>query len=204
MLYRVILILVIAALATGLSSAYAHVTVHVGPYEIEAGWREEPPLVNQQNAIVYKITEDGNGVLNAFRDMTATVKSGAASKQLDILSDVRIGHYYSKIIPTQMGPITIELKGKIRDVPIDQQIQIEDVESINMLAFPPVSAGSQDSAHLTNAISSLQRDVSQLKAGGVGQSQSTDLGKSYDYALFALGLGAAGVILAVTSLIKRK
>jgi hypothetical protein len=201
---RFIAIFGIAILMTGFYSAYAHVDVFVDPYNIEVGWREEPPLVNQQNAITYKIMKDGSGVTNAFRDMTATIKSGSVSKQLEILSDVRAGHYYSKIIPTQIGPITIELRGTIAGVPINEQITIEDVEDINLLAFPPTGASElPDLVHLKNAISSLQRDVAQIKSSGVDGSQ-TDAGKSYDYAVFALGIGAAGVILAVVSLIKRK
>lgn len=204
MVYRLAAILAIAVMVSGFYSAYAHVAVSVGPYEIEVGWRDEPPLVNQQNAITYKILEDGGGVVNAFRDLTATAKSGSASKQLDILSDTRLGHYYSRIIPTQMGPITVDLQGTIGGIQVDEQIQIEDVESINLLAFPPTSSGPQDSSHLTNAITSLQRDISQIKSGGLGSGSGADLGQSYDFALFALGIGAAGVILAVTSLIKRK
>ncbi|MEM4391682.1 MAG: hypothetical protein QXG67_02725 [Candidatus Nitrosotenuis sp.] len=194
----------IVILTTGFYSAYAHVDVFVDPYDIEVGWREEPPLVNQQNAITYKIMKDGSGVTNAFRDMTATVKSGSVSKQLEILSDVRTGHYYSKIIPTQMGPITVELRGTIAGVPINEQITIEDVEDINLLAFPPTGASQlPDLVHLKNAMSSLQKDIAQIKSSGVDGSQ-TDVGKSYDYAVFALGIGAAGVVLAVVSLIKRK
>jgi hypothetical protein len=201
---KFIAIIGIVILTTGFYSAYAHVDVFVDPYDIEVGWREEPPLVNQQNAITYKIMKDGSGVTNAFRDMTATVKSGSLSKQLEILSDVRSGHYYSKIIPTQMGPITIELRGTIAGVPINEQITIEDVEDINLLAFPPTGASElPDLVHLKNAMSSIQRDVAQIKSGGVDGSQ-TDVGKSYDYAVFALGIGAAGVVLAVVSLIKRK
>jgi hypothetical protein len=201
---KFIAIIGIVILTTGFYSAYAHVDVFVDPYDIEVGWREEPPLVNQQNAITYKIMKDGSGVTNAFRDMTATVKSGSLSKQLEILSDVRSGHYYSKIIPTQMGPITIELRGTIAGVPINEQITIEDVEDINLLAFPPTGASElPDLVHLKNAMSSIQRDVAQIKSGGVDGSQ-TDVGKSYDYAIFALGIGAAGVVLAVVSLIKRK
>ncbi|MEM3143906.1 MAG: hypothetical protein QXW91_04705, partial [Candidatus Nitrosotenuis sp.] len=181
----------IVILTTGFYSAYAHVDVFVDPYDIEVGWREEPPLVNQQNAITYKIMKDGSGVTNAFRDMTATVKSGSVSKQLEILSDVRTGHYYSKIIPTQMGPITVELRGTIAGVPINEQITIEDVEDINLLAFPPTGASQlPDLVHLKNAMSSLQKDIAQIKSSGVDGSQ-TDVGKSYDYAVFALGIGAA-------------
>lgn len=208
---RIFLIFAFSVLAFGSYSAYAHKTVAVGPYEIEVGWRDEPPLVSQQNAIVFAITEDEDGiksgVTNAFKDLTATVKSGSVSKQLDILSDARPGHYYSKIIPTKMGTLVIQMTGTVNGVEVNEEVAIEDVEDINLLAFPPTGAsGLPDLAQLKNAMSSLQKDVTELKSkvGGVSAGTSVDLGKSYDYAVFAMAIGAAGTVLAVISLIKRK
>jgi len=204
-----IMILAVAALMPGFYFADAHKTVFVEQYEIEVGWQEEPPLVNQQNAIVFAITESAGegakkGVTSAFRDLTATVNSGSISKQLTILSDVRAGHYYSKIIPTKVGALVVEIKGTINGVPVDERVAIEDVEDINLLAFPPTGAsGAPDVAQLKNAMSALQQDVAQLKAGGAGSSSAADP-MSYDYAIFAMGIGAAGIILAVIALIKRK
>lgn len=190
---------------SGVSPVFAHKTVFVEQYEIEIGWRDEPPLVSQQNAIVFAITtEEGegvrSGVTNAFKDLTATIKSGSAQKQLDVLSDAKAGHYYSKIIPTQTGSLVVELKGTINGIEVNEQVQIEDVENINIIAFPPTDAsGLPDLAKIKNTLGQLQQDVAQLSQGGTDNS-----GQSYDYAVFAMGLGAAGVILAVISLIKRK
>jgi hypothetical protein len=191
---------------SGLLPVSAHKTVFVDEYEIEVGWRDEPPLVSQQNAIVFAITtSDGDvstGVTNAFRDLTATVKSGSVSKQLDVLSDTKTGHYYSKIIPTQTGSLVVELKGAINGMEVNETVQIEDVESINVVAFPPTDAsGLPDLAKIKNTLGQLQQDVARLDRGEVSGGES---GKSYDYAMFAMGLGAAGVILAVISLVKRK
>lgn len=203
--------LFVVILVSGFSASFAHKTVTIEQYEIEVGWRDEPPLVSQQNAIVFSITtEEGqgvkSGVTNAFRDLTATVKSGSVTKTLDILSDVKTGHYYSKIIPTKTGTLTIELTGSIEGVPVNEQVDIEDVESLDVIAFPPGgSAGQADIAQLKNAMSSIQKDVSALKSkvGSVGTGD-VDLSKSYDFAVFGLALGAAGVILAVIAMIKRK
>lgn len=190
---------------SGVSPVFAHKTVFVEQYEIEIGWRDEPPLVSQQNAIVFAITtEEGegvrSGVTNAFKDLTATIKSGSAQKQLDVLSDAKAGHYYSKIIPTQTGSLVVELKGTINGIEVNEQVQIEDVENINIIAFPPTDAsGLPDLAKIKNTLGQLQQDVAQLSQGGTDNS-----GQSYDYAVFAMGLGAAGVILAVISLVKRK
>jgi hypothetical protein len=199
-----------AILLIGFYSASAHKTVTVEQYEIEVGWRDEPPLVGQQNAIVFAITEGEEvkaGVTNAFRDLQATVKSGSVSKTLDVLSDVRAGHYYAKIIPTKTGSLTIELAGTINNVPINEQITVEDVESADLLAFPPTGSGAgQDISALKNALSSLQKDVADVKSklSGVTTGTDIDLSKSYDFAVFGMALGAAGVILAIIAMIKRK
>jgi len=207
-----LLVVVTAILITGFYSVSAHKTVTVGQYEIEVGWRDEPPLVNQQNAITFVITEgEGNvqsGVTNAFRDLQATVKSGSVTKSLDVLSDVRAGHYYSKIIPTKTGSLVVDLKGTINGAPVSEEVAIEDVESIDVIAFPPTGSGgsNQDILALKNAMSSLQKDVTEIKSkmSNIADGTSIDLSKSYDFAVFGLALGAAGVILAVTAMIKRK
>ena len=78
-------------LVSGLvSSAYAHTTIHIDKYEIEAGWGSEPPVVGLLNKITIDVAESGEvegltmGVTNAFKNMQATVISGGASKLLEI------------------------------------------------------------------------------------------------------------------------
>ena len=200
-------------LFSAISPAFAHTIVNVEPYEIDVGWRDEPPLVTQQNAITFSITQpEGNniksGVTNAFKDLEATVNSGGVSKLLDINSDIRAGQYYAKIIPTKTGTLVVELKGSINGVTINEQVPIEDVESTDVLAFPPTGSdgSNQDVLALKNALTSLQRDVTEIKSkvGTVATGPNADLSKSYDFAIFGMALGAAGVVLAVAAMIKRK
>ena len=189
----------------------AHTTVHVEPYEIEAGWGIEPPIVGIRNDIVFKIIERGEnegtytGVTSVFKGVDATVMFGGASKGISINSDPRPGYYYSPIIPTKTGTYMVELKGEIRGVPVDVKIPIEDVEPTAILDFPPSGSatGDTDVAALKNAISSLQQDVSKLKSGET-EVTSTDSGAAYDYAIFGLSIAAAAIILAIIALVKRK
>ena len=87
-----------------MSSAFAHTTIHIEQYEIEAGWGDEPPVVNLPNKIVIEVAESGEkeglrtGVNSAFKSMTATLISGVATKTLDINTDPRLGYYYAKIL----------------------------------------------------------------------------------------------------------
>jgi len=192
-----------------IAPSYAHTTVEVGPYEIEAGWGIEPPVVGIRNDLVFKITEAGEtegtrkGVTSVFKNIDATVMFGGASKKIDINSDPRPGHYFSPIIPTKTGSYLVEFKGEIRGVSIDVKIPVEDVEPTAVLDFPPSSsAGDIDIAALKNAIASLQQDVSKLNSGET--SIPTNGGESYDFAIFGLSIASAAIILAIISLIKRK
>ncbi|MFM8658637.1 MAG: hypothetical protein ACKOCQ_01705 [Candidatus Nitrosotenuis sp.] len=201
---KAILLLALMIFATAITPAFAHKTITVDQYDIEVGWKDEPPLVGQQNAITLEFsTDEGNGVssgvTNALKDLTVTISSGSVSKQLDVLSDDKPGHYYAKIIPTQTGPLTVSVQGTLNGVIVNEQAEIEDVDSINVIAFPPTDvSGSSDIAKIKNSLGQLQQDVSQISQGG-----SANTGKS-DYAILALGIGAAGVMLAVFSLVKRK
>ena len=197
------------------ASAYAHTTIEVGHYEIEVGWQDEPPVVGILNAITIDIREPGDvegasmGITNAFRNLDATVISGGASKVLDINTDPRPGHYYAKIIPTKTGSLEVKLEGKINGIEVNAVIPIEDVESTSILDFPVTSGSSsgQEVTALKNAVTSLQKDVSSIKSqvGGIDTSSGNfDVETAYNFGVFGISLGAAGVILAIIAMVKRK
>ncbi len=191
-----------------LTPSFAHTTVEVEQYKIEVGWSIEPPVVGIRNDIVVKITESGDsdgtyrGITSAFKNLEGTVMYGGATKTIDFSGDPKPGYYFSPIIPTKTGSYLMDLQGEIRDVTINVQIPIEDVESTSVLDFPPTSSeGSTDVSALKNAISSLQQDVSKLKSG---ETSTSNGGAAYDFAIFGLSIAAAAIILAIIALIKRK
>ena len=191
-----------------LTPSFAHTTVEVEQYKIEVGWSIEPPVVGIRNDIVIKITESGDsegtyrGITSAFKNLDGTVMYGGASKSIDFSGDPKPGYYFSSIIPTKTGTYLMDLQGEIRDVTINVQIPIEDVESTSVLDFPPRSSeGSTDVSALKNAISSIQQDVSKLKSG---ETSTSNGGTAYDFAIFGLSIAAAAIILAIVALIKRK
>ena len=213
--YSLFAIVGLIALGFSFSFVYAHTTIEVGPYEIEVGWQDEPPVVGILNAITIDIREPGDvegvsmGVNNAFKNLRASVVSGGASKMLDINTDPRPGHYYAKIIPTKTGSLEIRLQGEINGIEVNDVIPIEDVESTSVLDFPTTSGSSsgQEVAALKNAITSLQKDVSSMKTqvGGINtDSGDFDTETAYNFGVFGVSLGAAGVILAIIAMVKRK
>jgi len=206
-------VLFVLLLGGSVSVVYAHNSVEVEQYEIEVGWGIEPPVVGFRNDFVFEISEspsDGikSYVKNAFKNLEATAKFGGVTKNLDINSDSRPGHYFSPVIPTKIGSMSILLKGEIDGVLVDVEIPLEDVESTAVLDFPPTSGSSsnEDVAALKNAMSFVQKDISDIKSkiDVIDSSSSDDAGPAYDFAVFALSLGAAGVILAIIAMVKRK
>jgi hypothetical protein len=210
-----IILTALLVFGTSFSSVYAHTTVEVGTYEIEVGWQDEPPVVGILNAITVDISEPNKetgiftNVTNGFRNMDATVISGGATKILDINSDPRPGHYYAKIIPTKIGSMEVKIQGELNGTSINVIVPIEDVESTSVLDFPPTtsSASGQEIGALKNALSSLQKDVSNIKSN-VGDVSLTSDGISvesaYNFGVFGLSLGAAAVILAIIAMLRRK
>ena len=199
-------------LILGFPSVYAHKTITVQNLAIEVGWQDEPPLVGFINAITFEINENTlngqSGVKNAFKNLQAIVKYGGITKILDIDSDPKAGSYHSKIIPTRTGSLAVELKGDINGVPIDSEITIEDVEDKGILSFPDTTGSSeQDMTAIKNAMAGLQKEVTELKTklSGVNTAAGEfDIENAYNFAVFGLSLGAAGVILAIIAMIKRK
>jgi len=180
------------------SVAFGHKTVNVEQYEIVVGWDIEPSIVGFRNSITFEISEAES----------ENVKSGGITKTLDINSDPRVGHYFSDIIPTRTGTIEIDLKGEINGIAVDVSVPVEDVENTAVLDFPPTTSSSgQDVSALKNAMSSLQQDVSDIKSK-IGEidtgSANVNVESAYNFGVFGLALGAAGVILAIIAMIKRK
>ena len=203
-------------LVSGLvSSAYAHTTIYIDKYEIEAGWGVEPPVVDLLNKITIDVGESGEvkgvtmGITNAFKNMQATVMSGGVSKVLDIAPEPQIGKYSAKIIPTKTGSMSVKIVGTLNGVEVDVVIPIEDVESTSIFDFPPTSGSSSagEIGALKNALSSLQKDVSNIKSN-VGDVSLTaggvDIENAYNFGVFGLSLGAAAVILAIIAMLRRK
>ena len=188
----------------------AHTSVDVDNIKIDVGWGIEPPVVGIRNDFVFKIVEIGEtegsykGITSAFKNLDTTAMYGGATKKIDISSDPRPGYYFSPVIPTKTGTIIIDLKGEINGIEVDVQVSIEDVEPTAILDFPPVNKQSSDSdvIALKNAISSLQKEVSSIKSGSGVEDFSSEA--SYDFAVFGISLGAAGVVLAIISMTKKR
>jgi hypothetical protein len=146
MKYRVSLAaLFVAALAAVcmFQAASAHTTVHVGNYDVEVGWVDEPPIVGQRNAIVVNVANktDANAQVDISK-LAVDVTYGGQTKTLTLqpLSEDTTNQYVAPILPLVPGQYTVQLRGQLDTTNITQDVTPEEVVPADTLAFPNVAA----------------------------------------------------------------
>jgi hypothetical protein len=133
------------ALVSNFQLALAHEEITIGDYTLEIGWVNEPPIVGQQNAIVVNVstTSDGKPVEDVS-GLTVAVSYGGQNKTLTLqpLGEDTPGQFVAPILPTIPGQYTVNLGGKLGETDVKADVQPEEVQSSDTLAFP--STGSEE------------------------------------------------------------
>jgi len=137
-------------------SASAHTKVNAGPYDIEIGWLNEPPIIGQMNAIVVNISDHASGTASKddVSGLTVTVSYGGQSKILTLqpLGEDTPGQYVAPMLPTIPGLYTVDVTGKLGAADVKVEVQPEEVQSIAAVQFPmPISTPSQSSGSFSVA-----------------------------------------------------
>ena len=144
-----------------IQSVYGHTEIKVGNYTIEAGWSNEPPLINNLNEVVIFIFENDSPVRNAMKDLSVSISYGGINKKLNFLpSEESVGQYLADIIPSNLGTYSLNLKGTIGTQNINNDIQIEEVEDAKKLTFPIVSESSNSLENIGKQITPIMKDLS--------------------------------------------
>jgi hypothetical protein len=144
-----------------IQSVYGHTEIKVGNYTIEAGWSNEPPLINNLNEVVIFIFENDSPVRNAMKDLSVSINYGGINKKLNFLpSEESVGQYLVDIIPSNLGTYSLNLKGTIGTQNINNDIQIEEVEDAKKLTFPIVSESSNSLENIGKQITPIMKDLS--------------------------------------------
>ncbi len=127
--------------------ALAHTTVHVGKYDVEVGWVQEPPIVGQQNDVVVNVDNpsDSSEVVDISK-LVVNVSYGGQTKTLTLqpLSEDTTNQYVAPILPTVAGQYTVQLRGQLgSNAAVDTDVQPEEVSPDDVLAFPSTAAQTQ-------------------------------------------------------------
>jgi hypothetical protein len=201
-----------------ISNVYGHKEIKVGNYTIEAGWEEEPPLLNLLNKIVVYVFENDNPVRNAMKDLSISINYGGVSKKINFIpSEESAGIYMADIIPSKLGTYSLNLKGAIGTQSINNDIQIEDIEDAEKLTFPVVSTENSGENieniakqitpimnDLSNQIDELKNEINstqeiiQKSSNEEDNSINSDVERTNILSYIATGLGASAIILAVS------
>jgi hypothetical protein len=149
--------LFVASLIAGITAllvfqtAFAHTTIHVGDYDVEIGWVDEPSIVGQRNAIVVNV--ENTTAPDAEVDVSnlaVSVSYGGQTKALELepLSEDTTNQYIAPILPTVAGQYTVQLRGKLDSMDINQDVQPEEVAASEELAFPNPGAAQEQNSGL--------------------------------------------------------
>jgi hypothetical protein len=204
--------------------AFAHQTMNFGGISIEVGWANEPSLAGQLNTITVGISNasDDKPVPNAVGQLQATIKKGSETKALDLLPQEQEGLYGAQVIPGQIGQYELVLKGTVNDQSINGTTPLDDVSDPKQLTFPS-AAGSENSQltsgiidQVSTAITDLSTQVDAAKASAdqaqqaaqnatqSAQSIKAAADGAYMFATIAVGIGVAGIAIAVIALSRRE
>ena len=205
-------------------SAFAHQTMNFGSINIDVGWANEPPLAGQLNTITVGVSNasDDKPIPNAVGQLQATIKKGGETKPLDLLPQEQEGLYGAEVIPGQIGQYELLLMGTVSGQNVNGSIPLDDVSDPKELTFPS-TAGSDNSqvtsgiiSQVGNAITDLSTQVDDAKASAdqaqqtaqnatqSAQSIKVSADGAYMFAMIAVGIGVAGIAIAVIALSRRE
>lgn len=201
-------------LYSNLNVVSAHKEVKIGNLTIEAGWVNEPPMIDLLNQVLLSVSEEENPVRNALKDVSTSVTYGGLSKELSFVpSEESPGIYLSDIIPTELGSYALSINGKINNQNITTNIEIEEVENTNKISFPLTSdAGDQSTENIAKQMGPLINDLSKQIKDSKNEINSTkslitesldkidslkkDIDVIYMMIYVAIAFGVAGIILS--------
>lgn len=205
--------------------AEAHITKVFGNYLVEVGWGNEPVysgLVNSAQVTIKKGSGDSaKPVINAIKDLQISVKYGTVTKPLDFLpSSVVDGEYDAVFIPTRVGTYSLVFTGTVEGQAIDAEIPLDDVASVDALNFPSSASSSSDTSvntgQLGTLVNQLASDVEDAKNNADAASKSVSnvvqsfqdvkntTDSLYMISMTGIGIGIAGIVIAVISITRNK
>ncbi len=168
------------------SVALAHTALKIGPYTVEVGWVDEPPIVGEKNAVFISITNDDTSKpVEGVSALNVTVSTGGKERPLELrpLSEDQPGQYAADFIPTRRGTYTVKLSGQIEKTDVMTSTDIEEVVPASDLQFPESVPDTQ----------TISQSVDQAQSA-VRTANTT--------ALIALVVGIIGVLLGGLALLR--
>lgn len=165
---KTFLVSIFAALCLGILGwqlLQAHGRTEVGEYAILVGWRAEPPIVGERNALIFEITQDEQPLMGLEGSLNMEVHYGGRTFLGDLKPTAKDGWYETEIFPTVKGQYEVRLFGEISGVTIDVLLEPEEVQSGAVLQFPEEQPQLRD---LQAQIDALQNQLALSRWLGLG------------------------------------
>ena len=222
-----VILFIISVSPLCIKSASAHISKSFGQYIVEVGWDTEPALTNQMNAAQVTVVkgsdvQTGQPVINALANMTIAVKFGTITKTLYFLPSPTVnGQYLASLMPTMSGTYNVVLNGTIGSQQVNAEIPLDEVASVGTVSFPETgsSSGGSDNAainsQLGTIVNELTGDINDAKKSVNTAAQNYDaaaksfqdmkdsVNRLYLIGMTGIGIGSAGVIIAVISIMRK-
>jgi hypothetical protein len=190
--------------------ASAHTERPVGPIDLEVGFLVEPVYVGSQNAVFVDVSRDGHPITHLGESFSVTVGFGEqTSDPMSFEPLEEPGQYQAPFIPSQPGPYTFALSGRIEGTKVDLSLTsgpktFNDAEDPSSAMFPAV-----DTPTAAELAERLERDASRSKdavaAAQVAAANADDAASSArTIGFIGIALGAIGVIIGGVAFATRR
>jgi len=150
---RAAIALLLIALLSLPAIVYAHEEITIGDYKIKYGWKNEPPIAGEPNAVALDIvnSKDANAKIDVT-ELKVEALYGGETKTL-FLKPVsgQAGKFQAQMTPTRAGQYTIRLSGKIGSTEVKADFKPEEVDPADTVLFPRVASGQ--AADSTSSVS---------------------------------------------------
>jgi hypothetical protein len=134
------------------SAVSAHTSFPAGPYIVEIGWLNEPPVAGQPNAIVVNLSAAKQASSSApvkmdYSGLTLQVAYGGQSKFLTLQPQSEDTPYnlMGVMTPSVMGKYTVMVTGKLDgdlgSTAVSITMQPEEVVGLDTVQFPNLTQG---------------------------------------------------------------
>lgn len=147
-LFAIACLMTLLVLVLNFQIVFAHETITAGDYEIVYGWVNEPPIAGQLNGVEIFVNHTGQPVEeHVVHTLVVELSYGGESKTLTLepVFDTA-GAYDATILPTIPGIYSLKFSGTLGDTPVDEEVELEEVQAADAVQFPGGASTKQDRA----------------------------------------------------------
>ncbi len=188
------------AILIAAAPAGAHVTEKAGPYEVELGWGNEPPLTGLDNYVSVGVADAaGAPVAVPPGALSVEVTYGSATANLPLQPEEEPGELRAALVPTRPGTYAFRVSGTVggRTLDVSARCSESTFECVGESAEAEFPARDPSAGQLAER---LNRESARVEAA----SEDADSAKRTATIALALAAAALSGVLAILLSARRK